>query len=239
MSQSEHDHSVLELQARWNRIRIANIYDTLDKMGYPNQVLDLGIRPLRPEQHMAGKAITVRGGPDPRTHEDDEAAKADDKSTASFTSLAELIYPGCVLVIQGGGEFHSGKFGEMTSWNMKQKGAKGIVIDSYIRDYLGLVVIPDYVACVRGTSPIESYKRWRIQATDVPIAMPGTLTSQVRVDPGDWVVGGADGVIVIPQEIAKEALVKAEDVEAREEGMRTDMAAGLTFQQAYEKWGRA
>ena len=239
MSQSEQDHSVLELQARWNGIRIANIYDTLDKMGYPDQVLDRGIGPLLPEQHLAGKAITVRGGRDPRTHEDDEAATDDQKSTASFTSIADLVYPGCAVIIETGGEPHTGKFGEMTSWNLKQRGAKGIVIDSYIRDYLGLVVIPDYVACVRGTTPIESYKRWRIQATNVPIAMPGTLTSQVRVDPGDWIVGGADGVIVIPQEIAMEALIKAEEIEEREEGMRTDMAAGLTFKEAYEKWGRA
>ena len=69
--------------------------------------------------------------------------------------------------------------------------------------------------------------------------MPGTLTSQVRIAPGDWIVAEADGVIVIPQEIAMEALVKAEDLEQREEGMRTDLAAGMSFDEAYKKWGRA
>jgi 4-hydroxy-4-methyl-2-oxoglutarate aldolase len=61
----------------------------------------------------------------------------------------------------------------------------------------------------------------------------------VRVDPGDWVVGGPDGVMVIPQEIAMEALIKAEDMEAREEAMRKDLAAGMSFDAAFEKWGRA
>ena len=112
-------------------------------------------------------------------------------------------------------------------------------MDGYIRDRLGLEVIPSYTVCARDTSPIESYKRWRLQATNVPIAMPGTLTSQVRVNPGDWIVGGADGVIVVPQEIAMEALVKVEDMEAREQGMRTDLAAGMAFEDAYKKWGRA
>ena len=235
MAESEKDYSILELQARWNRIRIANLYDALDSMGYPNQCLDLGIRPLFPEQHLAGKAVTVRGGRDPRTREEID----EEKDTATFTAVKDLVYPGCVVVIDGGGEPWTGKFGEMTSWNLKQAGAKGIVIDGFIRDYLGLKVIPDYTVCARGTSPIESYRRWRIHATNVTIAMPGTLTSQVTVRPGDWIVGGPDGVIVVPQEIAMEALIKAEEIEEREQGMRIDLAAGMSFEEAYKKWGRA
>jgi regulator of RNase E activity RraA len=69
--------------------------------------------------------------------------------------------------------------------------------------------------------------------------MPGTLTSQVRVAPGDWVIAEADGVIVVPQEIAMEALVKAEEVEQREQGMREDLARGMSFEEAYKKWERA
>src|SRR5262249_35579210 len=63
--------SVVELQARWDKIRVANVYDTLDKMGYPNQCLDLGIRPLFPHRHLAGQVITVRGSayPVPRGEE--------------------------------------------------------------------------------------------------------------------------------------------------------------------------
>ncbi len=228
--------SILELQKRWDRIRIANLFDTLDKMGYPNQCLDLGIRPLFPHQHLAGVALPVHGGRDPRTREE---IRADQKDTATFVGLRDLVFPGAVIVVDGGGEPWTGKFGEMTSWNIKQAGAKGIVIDGFIRDRLGLEIIPDYCVCARGTSPIESYRRWRIKEMNVPIAMPGTLTSQVTVRPGDWIVGGSDGVIVVPQEIAMEALIKAEEIERREEGMRRDLAAGMSFKEAYEKWGRA
>lgn len=236
MAENETDYTVLELQARWNKIRIANLYDTLDRMGYPDQCLDLGIRPLFPGQHLAGKAVTARGSRDPRLREE---SQAEDKGTSAFRSVADLVFPGAVVVVDGGGEPLTGKFGEMTSWHLKQRGARGIVIDGFIRDLLGLEVIPDYTVCARGTSPIESYKRWRIQATNVTIAMPGTLTSQVRVDPGDWIVGGPDGVIVVPQAIAMEALVKAEEIEAREEGMRRDLGSGMSFEDAYKKWGRA
>jgi hypothetical protein len=36
-----------------------------------------------------------------------------------------------------------------------------------------------------------------------------------------------------------EALVKVEDLEAREQGMREDVAKGMSFDDAYKKWGRA
>lgn len=237
MADSEKNHSVEELQARWDKIRVANIYDTLDKMGYPNQCLDLGIRPLFPHTHLAGKAVTAKGGRDAMTREEIEAIKS--ASTENIVSLSSLCYPGCVVIIECGGEEWSGKFGEMTSWNIKQAGAKGIVLDSMIRDSWGLEVIPDYTVCARGTSPVESAKRWRITSVNQPIAMPGTLTTQVRVAPGDWIIAEADGVIVVPQEIAMEVLVAAEDVEYREQGMREDFAAGMSFKDAYEKWGRA
>ncbi len=228
--------SVVELQARWDKIRVANLYDTLDSMGYGNQCLDLGIRPLFMNRHMAGQVITVRGSAYPVPKGD---AAGEGWAENFFEKLRSMLYPGCVVVIDSGGEQHAGKFGEMTSWALREGGARGIVIDSFIRDYLGLEVIPDFTPCVRGTSPIESSQRWKIDALNVTIGMPGTLTSRVKVSPGDWIVGEADGVVVVPQAIAMETLVKVEEMEAREQGMREDFARGVPFDEAYKKWGRA
>jgi len=227
--------SIVELQKRWDKIRIANLYDTLDQMGYPDQCIDLGIKPLFYGQHLAGKAITVRGSRDPRSRE--EIKK--EESTESMISIKSILFDGAVVVVEGGGEQWTGKFGEMTSWNLQQGGARGIVVDGCIRDKLGLEVIPNFTVAARDTTPVESAGRWRIKATNVPIALPGTLTSQVPVRPGDWIVAGPDGTMVVPQEIAMEALGKAEKVEAEEQGMREDMAAGMSFEDAYKKWGRA
>jgi regulator of RNase E activity RraA len=227
--------SVVDLQARWDKIRIANLYDTLDQMGYPNQCLDLGIRPLFPRQHLAGRVITVRGASYPVPREEDQGGW----TVNYFEELRKIVYPGCAIVIDSGGELYAGKFGEMTSWALKQGGARGIVVDTYIRDWLGLEVIPDYTACARGTSPIESTGRWRITGLNETIGLPGTLTNRVRVESGDWVVGGPDGVIIVPQAIAMKVLVQAEDMEAREQGMRDDIVAGMSFEEAFDKWGRA
>lgn len=232
---SEVDATVTELQGRWEKIRVANIYDTLDRMGYGNQCLDLTIKPLFPHRRMAGKAITVRGSAYPVPHGEDSAGWTGNH----FEELLSLLYHGSVVVVETGGELHAGKFGEMTSWALKQGGAHGIVIDSYIRDWLGLEIIPDFTPCARGTSPIESSQRWRMTAINATIGMPGTLTSRVKIDPGDWIVAEADGVIVIPQAIAMEVLVEAEDLERREQGMREDVANGMSFDDAFKKWGRA
>ncbi len=230
------DQSIVERQARWDKIRIANLYDTLDEMGHPNQCLDLGIKPLFPHQHLAGQAVTVTG----RVYPVPRKETKDNPDVVNFyEKLREVVYPGCVVVVSTGGETYSGKFGEMTSWGLQQNGARGIVIDTLIRDLLGLEVIPDYTVAARGTTPIESAGNWKIEALNVTIGMPGTLTSQVRVDPGDWIVGGPDGVMVVPQAIAMETLEKVEDMEAREQGMREDLAAGMSFEEAFEKWGRA
>lgn len=233
---ADQTQSPAELQARWDKIRVANLYDTLDRMGYTNQCLDLGIRPLFMHQHLAGQVVTVKGSayPVPRGEEWTGGGGVN-----YFEKLRTMMYPGCAVVVECGGELHSGKFGEMTSWALQQGGARGIVLDSYIRDYLGLEVIPNYTVCSRGTSPIESSQRWRIDDVNVTIGMPGTLTSRVRVRPADWIIGEADGVCVVPQEIAMEALEKAEEIERREQGMREDFAKGVSFDEAFNKWGRA
>jgi regulator of RNase E activity RraA len=232
-------NEILALQQRWDRIRIANLYDTLDKMGYPNQCIDLDIRPLFPGQHLAGVAVTVRGSRSAIATQQWMEQEGIQGSPATSLNIQEHLFPGSVVVIDGGGEKWTGKMGEMTSWRFKQAGAKGIVIDGYTRDRLGLEMIPDYCTCARGTTPVESSKRWHVNAVNVPIALQGTLSSQVPVYPGDWVIGGPDGVMIVPQSIADETLLKAEEIEKREAGMRQDLAAGMTFEQAYEKWGRA
>jgi len=235
MSANEIHQSILELQLRWDKIRVANLFDALDTMGYPDQCVDHGIRPLLPSQHLAGKAVTVRGVKAPLT----KSELHEYKKILDFPDVDKLIYGGSVVVVESGGEFTTGKFGEMTSWSHKQKGAKGIVIDGFIRDFLGLLEIPDYTVCVRGTSPIESDKRWRIQEVNSVIALPGTLTNQVRVSPGDWIVGDADGIIIVPQQIALEALERSESIETKEQGMRKDLINGVSFEDAFQKWGRS
>jgi len=232
---SDKEIPVLEMTERFNKIATATVFDTMDRMNMPNQVLDLNIRPLRDEMHIAGPAFTIRGGRDCRTGREWQPKEMEGRN------LWKEIYPGCVIVADPGlaREGGFGFFGEMTSWHLKQMGARGIVIDGGIRDRPGLLMIPEWPVFVRYTSPIESNPRWRMNEIQGPIVLTGQLVKQVRINPGDFIVGDSDSVLVVPKEAAAEVLIKAEEMWKREEGSRKDLAAGMSFEEVFKKWGRA
>ena len=126
----------------------------------------------------------------------------------------------------------------MMSYSARQFGAKGVVVDGGTRDREGLAAIPDWPVFARYTTPIESKKRWRSLEFQAPIFVTGTLTSEVRVEPGDWIVGDPDGVLVVPRAIALEVLLAVERIEGNEDGTRRDLADGLPVAEVYRKYGR-
>ena len=219
-----------EMTERFRKIPTPTVYDTLDSLGYENQCLSLDIKPLLHDMHVAGRAFTVRGAREPRTERMDPKFE----NWGMFKAMS----PCNVVVVNAEKSSSCGVWGEMMSYTSRQHGAVGIVIDGGIRDGRGVLRIPGWPVFVRYTSPVESAKRWRAHDFQIPIYMSGTLTSQVRVNPGDWVVGDMDGVIVVPQEIAQTVLLKAEEIESREEQTRQALAAGMPIEEVYEKFRR-
>ena len=59
----------------------------------------------------------------------------------------------------------------------------------------------------------------------------------VRIEPGDWVVGDDDGVVVIPQALAEEVLAEAERKAATETEIRAAVREGMPPLEAYERFG--
>ncbi len=59
----------------------------------------------------------------------------------------------------------------------------------------------------------------------------------MRIEPGDWVVGDDDGVVVVPQAIAESVLVEAEKKAATESEVRVAVRTGMTPLEAYERYG--
>jgi len=222
--------SVKDMAERFRVIPTPTIYDTLDSMGYGNQCLSLEIKPLCYDMRVSGQAFTVRGSREPRT----ETVNPKFQDFGMF----KTIRPYNVVVVDAGKESCCGHWGEMMSYTSKQYGAVGIVIDGGIRDGRGLLKIPDWPVFVRYTSPIESAKRWRPEDIQIPTYMTGTLTTQVQVNPGDWIAGDMDGVIVIPQEIAQSVLSKAEEIEEHEEQTRQALASGMSIDEVYRKYKR-
>jgi 4-hydroxy-4-methyl-2-oxoglutarate aldolase len=226
----EKEISDKEMAERLLSIPTATIYDALDSMGYEGQCLSLEIKPISYDMRVTGRAFTVRGSREPRTEE----VNPKFQDFGMFKAMRPLD----VIVIDAEKEANCGHWGEMMSYASKRYGAVGVVIDGGIRDGRSLLNIPEWSVFVRYTSPIESARRWRPIDFQIPIYMSGTLTAQVRVDPGDWIVGDMDGVIVIPKAIAQKVLTKAEEIERDEENTRQALASGMPIDEVYRKYRR-
>lgn len=221
------------MAARYRQCAAASICDTLDAMGLPSQCLSLDIKPLCSDMRVAGPAFTVRGAREPRP----EAELPQAVKFAGF-GLFKSMFPGCVVVVNAEKEDQTGHWGEMMSLAARHHGATGVVVDGGTRDGAALLRIPDWPVFVRYTTPIESLHRWRAEEFMAPIYLSGTLTRLVRVDPCDWIVGDSDGVLVIPQAIVYEVLLKLEELELKEEGSRRELAAGVPIEEVFAKYSR-
>src|SRR5258707_11280450 len=143
---------------RYRKLYSASIYDILDERGLPNQVLSLDIRPISPDFVGAGWALPVKGGAEPRRHEEVIAEK---RETPDFFKLLDIVYVGCVLVMDTGKSMNTGQWGELTSTAAQARGAVGVVIDGGVRDTRHLREM-QYPVFVRYSSCIESNSRWSI-----------------------------------------------------------------------------
>jgi regulator of RNase E activity RraA len=148
------------------------------------------------------------------------------------------MYDGCVVVVGAAGERQSGIWGELMSNASRARGATGVVIDGGIRDGKLVRKVDGLGVFARYTSPIESLRRSRIHDIEVPISMTGTLTSQIRVDPGDWIFGDEDGVLVIPKDALAEVLAKSEEARDIEDKVRAEVQSGIPVADVYNKYGR-
>ena len=146
---------------------------------------------------MAGYARTVRYLP---LREDLPAMYAG--MNAQKRAIEEIL-PGEVLVIEARGDPTAGTIGDILALRAQVRGAAGIVTDGAIRDSAALarLEIPTYHAAVHPAVLGRRHVPWE---SGVAVACAG-----VTIQPGDILVGDADGVVVLPPAIAAEVLAGA------------------------------
>ena len=82
-------------------------------------------------------------------------------------------------------------------------------------------------------TPSDIVERWIPDRYGEPITI-GTVT----IRSGDYLLGDRDGVVIIPQAIAEEAIVKTEEVVATESDMRRALIGGMDPVEAYNRYGK-
>jgi len=72
-----------------------------------------------------------------------------------------------------------------------------------------------------------------LEAYNVPITI-----GDVRIEPGDFVLGDRDGVVIVPAAIAEEVIGKAEEIVSTENLVRKAILEGVHPLEAYRRYGR-
>lgn len=124
----------------------------------------------------------------------------------------EMAQPGDIIVVDAQGDVTNAITGEIMMLQATVNGLAGVVIDGAIRDAESIseLSMPVYAA---GVQPKGPYKDGPGEI-NVPVCCGGVV-----VQPGDILVGDADGIVVIPQEHAAEVLEKAKKKMANEQNI--------------------
>ena len=122
-------------------------------------------------------------------------------------------------------------WGELLSTAAQVRGAAGCVTDGLVRDVRAIRSM-GFVCFHGGIGPLDSKGRGEMMAKDVPVVCGG-----VRVEPGDLVFGDVDGVVVLPQAVAGEALRLALEKVEGEDRTRQALLDGKSLQEVFEQYG--
>ena len=183
-----------ELRAKLEAVPVAGLSAQLRKRGLNNVHID-GVRPLHPESKLVGTARTLRFVP----NREDLFASHGGGYNAQKREF-DAVGDGEVVVIEARGEAGSGTLGDILAIRAHAQGAAGIVTDGGVRDAAAVaaVGIPVYSS---GAHPAVLGRKHVPWDADLTIACGGTT-----VQPGDVIVGDADGVVVIPPAIVEEVV---------------------------------
>jgi regulator of RNase E activity RraA len=210
------------MRERFGAIYTAALADILDAHGYLAQTLPPSIRPLEHGMKLAGRAFTVQGRP----------AQTGDYDSALRRVLQMLgAVPAEHVAVYACQQDVSAHLGELSVTSLKARGVAGCVLDGGCRD-VRFILDERFPVFCRFVTPEDSTWRWELEATQVPVRI-----GPVRVEPGDWIVGDGDGVVVVPQAIAADVLTEAEEKAATEAEIRVAVRAGMPPLVAYERFG--
>jgi len=173
----------------------------------------LGLKPYHSDLNtvMCGTAVTVRIRP------------GDNLMVHKAMLMAK---PGDVIVIDGGGDISQAVIGGLMRTTALAKGLGGFVIDGALRDVLEWAEngMPVFAKGNTHRGPSKDGPG----EINIPIACAGLM-----VNPGDLILGDADGVIALPVDRLPELLAAGKAHLEREARIRAQNAAGEASEERF------
>jgi regulator of RNase E activity RraA len=168
--------------------------------------MEVGIRPMTDENlTLCGPACTVKVYP------------GDNLMVHKALDIAE---PGDVIVVDTSGSHMGAVLGDLISTKAKHRGIAGFLVDGLIRDLPGIRDLGDFPVFARGVTPIGPLHRGPGEI-NYPVSAGGLVVAG-----GDIIVGDANGVAVVPREIAEDLLGRLREQAAAESNYTAAVARG-------------
>lgn len=202
----------------------ATITTQLFSRGLRNTFL-AGLRPANPDRaRFAGPAYTLRYIP---SREDLDTLDVFQDYDHPQRRAIEDTPPGHVLVMDCRGDTRAASAGNILATRLAVRGVAGFVTDGSLRDSpeIAELDLPTFFA---GPSATLNLARHHAVEAQVPIGCGG-----VPVYPGDVLVGDAEGVVCVPQELAAEIAGPAAEQERLEEFILGEVQGGAPLRGTY------
>ncbi|MCT4674162.1 MAG: RraA family protein [Prolixibacteraceae bacterium] len=209
---------------------VALVGDVLDKLGYKHQFLPPNLKPLNSDYVLIGRAMTVL--------EADVFEETSEKSHNPLMSkpfglmfeALDSLKEGEVYICSGSSPNYALWGGLMSTRAMKLKAA-GAVVNGYSRDTNEILQL-GFPTFSMGGYAQDQGPRGKVLDYRVPIEIEG-----VRVHPGDIIFADRDGVLVVPQEVEKEAFMGAIEKARGEQLVKKALEEGMSTVEAFERFG--
>lgn len=155
--------------------------------------------PLREDMKIAGQAFTIKGAPDVTT----------DGEFEMRARMLEDLPADSIVVWDCTGDTVTAQWGEVMTMAAMKAGCRGAVVNG-LRDTCAVLDMGFPVFHKYRTST-GMLGRFRMYYYQKPV-----LIGEIIVNPGDWIFGDIDGVVVIPKSIAYDVLIAAEKIVRKE-----------------------
>jgi regulator of RNase E activity RraA len=204
--------------------------DVMDKLKLVHQFLPPQIQPLHKDMVLLGRAMTVLSGD---VFEESVSASANSLSAKPFGLMLEALddLRHNEIYVNTGSSPRNAMWGEMMSTRARILGARGAVVNGYVRDTRAILGLNFPTFCF-GSYGQDSAPRYKVYDFRVPVEI-----GSVRIRSGDILFGDIDGVLVVPREAEVEVFMLALEKARGEKTVKRELEAGSTAVAAFAKHG--
>jgi regulator of RNase E activity RraA len=206
------------------------IGDVMDKLKLFHQFLPPRIRSLIGDGILIGRAMPVLSGD---VFEERVTETANLMSAKSFGLMLEALddLKKNEIYVNTGSSPRNAMWGEMMTTRARVLGAKGAILNGYIRDTRAVRAL-NFPTFGFGSYGQDSAPRYKVYDFRVPIEI-----GQVRIETGDILVGDVDGVLVVPKHAEEEIFVLAFEKARAEKTVRSELERGSSAAAAFARHG--